>query len=38
VVLSDLIYQGTARHHYRDIDPAAFHPVPIRVKELSTTA
>jgi class 3 adenylate cyclase len=38
MVLSDLIYQGTARHHYRDIDPAGYDRVSVQAKELTTTA
>lgn len=38
LVLSDLIYQGTARHHYRDIDPATYHSISVQAKELNATA
>nr|WP_042190945.1 tetratricopeptide repeat protein [Kibdelosporangium sp. MJ126-NF4]CEL19730.1 transcriptional regulator, SARP family [Kibdelosporangium sp. MJ126-NF4]CTQ96955.1 transcriptional regulator, SARP family [Kibdelosporangium sp. MJ126-NF4] len=31
-IVSDGIYDGIVRHHYRDIDPATYHPVSVRVK------
>jgi tetratricopeptide (TPR) repeat protein len=32
VIVSDHIYNGIVRHGYRNIDPANYHPVSIRVK------
>lgn len=33
MIVSDVIYQAVVRHGYRDIDPATYHPVSVRVKK-----
>jgi len=38
VVVSEAVYQGVVRHAYRRIDPAAYEPVHIAVKELNVRA
>lgn len=38
LIVSDLIYQGVVRHHYRDIDPASYLPVHVLAKETNTHA
>jgi tetratricopeptide (TPR) repeat protein len=32
-IVSDVVYDGIVRHRYRDIDPAGYHPVNVRVKK-----
>jgi hypothetical protein len=33
VIVSDGIYHGIVRHGYREIDPASYHPLTVRVKK-----
>jgi hypothetical protein len=38
LVVSDLIYQGVVRHHYRTINPHSYLPIRVIAKELDTRA
>ena len=38
VAVSEQVYQGVVAHRYRRLDPAAYEPVHVSVKELSTRA
>lgn len=37
ILLSDALYQATARHGYDGIDAGAYHPLPVRTKEDDVT-
>lgn len=36
ILVSDALYQGTARHGYGTLSPRRFHPAPVEVKETRT--